>query len=85
MADHGTVARYKKHLRDDDEPCAACRAAQAREVAKHRKNKKRDRSAETRAATIRRRALNRLATEYPDRLEVLLAEEASRSEATALL
>lgn len=27
MADHGTPARYRKHLRDKEPACAACLAA----------------------------------------------------------
>lgn len=79
MDEHGTVKRYRKHLRDEEVPCDECKAAQAQTVAGQRKKAlPRDRKAETRAATIRRRALNRLALENPDRLAVLLAEETKR-------
>lgn len=78
--DHGTVEMYRKHLRDKTEPDDDCRAAQAAYMANYRKVKPRDRSAETRAATIRRRALNRLAEENPERLAALVAEEQARSE-----
>jgi hypothetical protein len=28
-AEHGTFARYKKHMREDDPPCRECKAANA--------------------------------------------------------
>jgi hypothetical protein len=76
--EHGTVEMYRKHLREKTEPCQRCRAAQARAIAKQRQGKPRDRSTDTQTATIKRRALNRLAQEHPDRLAALIAEERAR-------
>jgi hypothetical protein len=74
--EHGTVEMYRKHLRDDDEePCGPCRAAQRAYISQYRRKKERDRTADTRAATIRRRALARLAQEYPERLAALIESE----------
>ena len=35
-AGHGTDARYRRHLRNGDTPCGACKDAHARTVARHR-------------------------------------------------
>lgn len=75
---HGTVLMYRKHLRLKEEPCDACKGAQAEYMTQYRKENPRDRAAETRAATIKRRAMKRLAEEYPERLAVLLQEERAR-------
>lgn len=78
--EHGTVEMYRKELRTSTlSVCDACRKAQAQAIREHRGSKPpRDRTAETRAATIRRRALNRLANENQDRLAALIAEESAR-------
>lgn len=76
--EHGTVQRYRKHLRDGDDPCDPCRAAQARYMVEYRLGHPRNRSAESKARRIRQRALRRLGQEYPARLEALMAEEAAR-------
>lgn len=75
--EHGTVEMYRKELRTEGlEPCAPCRAAQALVISEYRNSHPvRDRSAETRNATIKRRALVRLAAENPGRLAVLVAQE----------
>lgn len=51
------------------------RAKKAEEMREYRKTHPRDRTAETAAATARRRALNRLAEAHPEEFERLLAEE----------
>lgn len=82
--EHGTEEMYRKELRAHSkgeglEPCAPCREAHAVHMGQYRKLKpRRDRSAETRAATNRRRALNRLAEMYPGSFEKLLKEESAR-------
>lgn len=79
--DHGTEEMYRKELRSkqnhgDLEPCESCKAAHAVAVGLFRSSKRpRDRSAETRAATIRRRALNALAEAHRAEFAVLLEQE----------
>lgn len=83
--EHGSEEMYRKELRlhragKGVEPCAPCREAHSQHMAAYREAKPpRDRSAETRAATIRRRALNALAEEFPGAFERLLAQERSRT------
>lgn len=87
--EHGTEEMYRKELRkhkkgEGFEPCAPCRQAHSRYMDAYRQSKPpRDRSAETRAATVRRRALNRLAAEYPEEFQRLLAAEQEYSDAYA--
>ena len=79
---HGTVPMYRKELRESKKggptPCDACTTAQAEYIAGYRLLKPRDRSAETRNATIKRRALTRLAEEFPGAYQRLLTEERER-------
>lgn len=77
---HGTPRGYRKHLKDPTwgEPCAECRAAQAKEIQDYRERRGRDRSQDRMRATARRRALTRLVEEYPEnvgRFNTLLNEE----------
>lgn len=70
MAEHGEIARYKKHIRDKDEPCAACRRANnAYELSPeaHAAEKKRKRAAS--------RALTRLRRTYPVEFEAFYQAE----------
>lgn len=76
---HGTVQMYRKELRDrkpgDPGPCDACKAAQAKYIAKYRAENGRDRSSETGLGKIRRKAAARLVEEYPERFAELVEEE----------
>jgi hypothetical protein len=78
--EHGSEEMYRKELRERQKggpmPCAPCKTAHAKEIGTYRAAKPpRDRSAETKVATARRRALNRLAAEYSERFADLLADE----------
>lgn len=76
--EHGSEEMYRKELRSGEEACEPCKAAHAEHMTEYRRTHPRDRSAETRVMTIKRRALNRLALEYPERFsELVLAEEAA--------
>lgn len=84
---HGTPQGYKKHLKKDNdwdnEPCYGCRAAHKKEIAEYREKAGRDRAADTRRTTARRRALGRLVEEYPEnvgRYETLLKQELDKME-----
>ena len=76
---HGTVQMYRKELRDKAKggpgPCEKCKAAQATYISGYRLVKGRNRKAETEANRLRHKAMTRLATEYSERFEELLAEE----------
>jgi len=74
---------YRKELRDKAlgglGPCEPCKRAQADYMSGYRLIKGRKRKGEVESGRIRRRALNRLAAEYPERFEVLVAEEEALS------
>ena len=79
--EHGTVQMYRKELREKrnggPDPCGECKAAQAKYIADYRAVNGRDRSGEGGLGRARRKALNRLASEYPERFAALVAEEAA--------
>ena len=76
---HGTVQMYRKELREKRNggpgPCDSCKAAQARYISEYRAVNGRDRSSETGNGKIRRKAMARLAEEYPERFAALVEEE----------
>jgi hypothetical protein len=77
---HGTVATYRKELRDQkngvgDGPCGDCRAAQAIAISLQRLKKVRDRRTEGERRVVRNRALVRLSERYPEDYQELLADE----------
>lgn len=81
---HGTVRMYRKELRDKQKggpgPCALCKRAQADYIDGYRLLKTRDRTSEAEAYRVRRKALNRLTAEYPERFAALLVEETASAE-----
>jgi len=82
--EHGSVEMYRKELREQEKergagPCPRCRRAQADYLAEYRATRARDRSAETRRMTIKRRALNRLALNHPEEFEALVRAEDART------
>jgi len=81
--EHGTVQKYRKELRDKalggPDPCDLCKKAQAEYMSGYRLLKGRKRKGEVESGRIRRKALNRLAAEYPERFEELVAEETTLS------
>lgn len=80
---HGTVQRYRKELREKalggPGPCTECKKAQAEYMSGYRLLHGRKRQTETETTKVRRKALNRLAAEHPERFEELMAEEVALS------
>ena len=76
---HGTVQMYRKELREKKNggsgPCDACKQAQAKYISEYRAVNGRDRASETGLGKIRRKAMMRLAEEYPERFAALVEEE----------
>ena len=81
--EHGTVQMYRKELREKAlgglGPCPKCKKAQATYMSGYRLLNGRKRQSETEGNRVRRKALTRLAEEYSERYEELVAEEAALS------
>lgn len=81
--EHGTVRMYRKELRDRARggpgPCEPCKRAQADYMSGYRLVHDRKRQTESEASRTRRKVLARLAVEYPERYQELMAEEEALS------
>jgi hypothetical protein len=71
----GTYGAYQAHRKRGQEPCDACRAANAAYERQYRKNSPELYARELAAQYAKERALRRLASEYPERFTELLNEE----------
>lgn len=71
----GTYAGYIRHYKRGEDVCEPCREAQREYMRGLRKRRPDLTKRDQHRATVRNRALGRLAERYPEEYEALLAEE----------